>query len=92
LIILDCDLAFIPGSELAALVRRHTPRQAILMLSSATRNFSTDLPVDVLLHKACNDQRLIQEIDGLLNPEPEFSEPATWEQEPQPALGEPISA
>jgi DNA-binding response OmpR family regulator len=92
LIILDCDLAFIPGCELAALVRRQTPRQSILMLSSATRNFSTELPVDVLLHKACNDKRLLQEINGLIAPDAATLEADDWDSTSQPNPGEPIPA
>jgi DNA-binding response OmpR family regulator len=92
LVILDSDLAFIPGIELAAMVRRHAPRLPLLMLSAVTRTFAAELPVDVILHKSCNSQRLLEEIDELLNPEPDHSESATREEKAPSPFDEPIPA
>lgn len=87
LVILDSDLAFIPGVELAAMVRRHAPRLPLLMLSAVPRKSAAELTVDVILHKCCNGNRLVQEIEALLNPEPVNSEAETWQEQSPSLLG-----
>src|SRR6478672_5027015 len=62
LVIVDYELPFIPGNELALLIRQVDSAQPILMLSSVPRKVGADNPVDLFLHKSCNDKRLVAEI------------------------------
>jgi len=58
LVVLDYEMPFLKGNELAAKIRRMAPRQRILMITAFGHNPSPDNPVDAVMDKPLNFARL----------------------------------
>jgi DNA-binding response OmpR family regulator len=66
LVILDFEIPFIKGDEVAVRIKRVVPCQPILMISARARFPGPDNPVDAVLGKACTPRQLWETIAALL--------------------------
>ena len=67
LVVTDYEMPFVKGNELAARIRRISPRQPILMMTGFGHNASPNNPVDAVLAKPLNFARLRTIMHQLLN-------------------------
>jgi DNA-binding response OmpR family regulator len=67
MVIVDYQMPFLKGNELAAAIRRIAPRQSIVMVSGFRREAGPDNPVDAVLGKPLDYTRLRILIERLLN-------------------------
>lgn len=66
LVVTDCVMPFVSGDELAMRIRHLSPKQPILMITGNAFKRGPRNPVDAVLHKPFNCERLQQEIDKLI--------------------------
>lgn len=66
LVISDCVMPFVSGDELAKRIKRFAPDQPILMLTGHKVKRGPGNPVDAVLDKPCDVERLREEIARLL--------------------------
>jgi CheY-like chemotaxis protein len=67
LVVTDYEMPFLKGNELAAKIRRMSPRQPILMMTGFGHNPGPDNPVDAVIDKPLNFARMQRMMDWLLN-------------------------
>lgn len=66
LVVTDCIMPFVSGDELAMRIRHLSPNQPILMITGNQFKRGPRNPVDAVLHKPFNFERLSQEIHKLI--------------------------
>jgi CheY-like chemotaxis protein len=67
LVVTDFEMPFIKGNELAARIRKVSPRQPILMITAYGHRRTRDNPVDVVVSKPFNTVRLREIMAELLS-------------------------
>jgi CheY-like chemotaxis protein len=67
LVILDCQMPFMKGDELAIRIKNAAPRQPILMITAYSLKACPDNPVDAILNKPFDLARLRQTMAQLLD-------------------------
>ena len=66
LVLIDFQIPFLQGDELAVRIKRASPRQPLLMLTGYNRSRGPDNPVDAVLQKPLDCNRLRQAIAQLI--------------------------
>lgn len=66
LVVTDCVMPFVSGDELAVRIRHLSPDQPILMITGNAFKRGPRNPVNAVLHKPFNFERLSQEIHKLI--------------------------
>jgi CheY-like chemotaxis protein len=66
LVVTDCVMPFVSGDELAVRIRHLSPKQPILMITGNAFKRGPRNPVDAVLHKPFNYERLQAEINKLI--------------------------
>ncbi len=67
LVMTDYEMPFLKGNELAARIRQLAPRQPILMMTGFGHRASADNPVDMVMSKPLDFNRLRMIMELLLN-------------------------
>ena len=67
MVIVDYEMPFLKGNELAAAIRRIAPQQKIVMVTGFRRKAGPDNPVDAVLGKPVDYARLGLMVDNFLN-------------------------
>ena len=67
MVIVDYEMPFLKGNELAAAIRRVAPQQRIVMVTGFRHKAGPDNPVDAVLGKPVDFARLGLMVDHLLN-------------------------
>lgn len=67
LVMTDYEMPFLKGNELATRIRRMAPRQPILMMTGFGHSASEDNPVDAVISKPLDFERLRMLMEYLLN-------------------------
>src|SRR5262249_36114920 len=67
LVVIDFEMPFIKGNELAARIKQAAPKQPILMVTAFQHKPSSDNPVDMVVNKPFGCARLREIVNKLLS-------------------------
>ena len=67
LVVIDFEMPFIKGNELAARIKQAAPNQRILMITAFHHRPGVENPVDLVLNKPFGSERLRETVNKLLS-------------------------